>query len=198
LPIAGGSFCAAFTQGRLIDWSYAREAKKLGIKVVKARQQDLTNFPIEKARLLVAIPMLLSSSLFTIAYGWVLHYRTHIAGPCVFLFFMGYTLIASTQSISVLIVDINPGIAGTATAAFNLIRCLLGAGATALILPMIDTMGTGWAYTLIGLIYIALSPMLLIVIKFGPGWRRTRWEAQKKKKAEKQERKNALEVAEKV
>lgn len=198
LPIAGGSLVAAFTQGRLIDWSYAREAKKLGIKVVRSKQQDLTNFPIEKARLQVAIPMLLSSSLFTVAYGWVLHFRTSVAGPCVLLFFMGYTLIASTQSISILIVDINPGIAGTATAAFNLIRCLLGAGSTALILPMTDALGLGWSYTLIGFIYILLSPMLWVVMKWGPGWRRTRWERDERKRKEKKAREEAIEGVEKV
>jgi len=196
LPIAGGSLLAAFTQGRIIDWAYERECKRLGIKLVKSREQDLSNFPIEKARLQVALPMLVSSSVFTIAYGWILHYRTNVAGPCIMLFFMGYTLIASTQSISILIVDINPGLAGTATAAFNLIRCLLGAGATALILPMTDAMGLGWAYTLIGLIYIVLSPMLMAVIRWGPGWRKTRMAAEEKKAKEKKERREAREGAE--
>lgn len=199
LPIAGGSLAAAFTQGRLIDWAYAREAKKLGLAVVKSKQQDLTNFPIERARLLVAMPMLVVSSLFTVAYGWVLYYQTNVAGPLILLFFLGYTLIASTQSISILIVDINPGLAGTATAAFNLIRCLLGAGSTALILPMTNAMGVGWAFTLIGLIYIVLSPMLLAVIRWGPGWRRARWARDAIKAKEKQERKDAkTDAAEKV
>ena len=104
------------------------------------------------------------------------------------LFLMGYTLIASTQTISILIVDINPGLAGTATAAFNLIRCLLGAGATALILPMTNAMGLGWSYTLIGLMYIGLSPMLLAVIRYGPGWRKARREKDGGKAKEKEER----------
>ena len=86
--------------------------------------------------------------------------------------------------------DINPNIAGTATAAFNLIRCLLGAGATALILPMTQAMGLGWSYTLIALVYVLLSPMLLVVIRYGPRWRAERKERDEKKaraKAEKEE-----------
>jgi MFS family permease len=188
LPIAGGSLIAAFANGRLIDWSYAREARKLGIPVVKKKQQDMSKFPIERARLNIAMPTLVSCSVFTIAYGWVLQARTNIAGPCVMLFFLGYTLIASTQSISVLIVDINPKIAGTATAAFNLVRCLLGAGSTALILPMESAMGTGWAFTFIGLLYVVLSPMLLVVMRWGPGWREKRWLKDEKKRKEKEER----------
>ncbi len=80
LPLSGGSIVAAFTQGRLIDWSFQREAKRLGMKVTKRKQQDLSNFPVEKARLQVALPMLLLATISTIVYGWILHYRVSIAG----------------------------------------------------------------------------------------------------------------------
>lgn len=186
LPISGGSIVAAFTQGRLVDWSYRREAAKIGMVVTKSKMQDLTNFPIEKARLQVALPVLGLAAASTVAYGWIMHFRTNVAGPCIMLFVMGFALIASTQVISILIVDINPSKVGTATAAFNLIRCLLGAAATALILPMTDTMGLGWSYTFIGLIYVVFSPMLFAVIKWGPGWRKTRWEREKRGEEEKE------------
>ncbi|KAM3074587.1 hypothetical protein ACMFMG_008016 [Clarireedia jacksonii] len=176
LPISAGCFAAAFTQGKLIDWSYAREAKRLGIEVVKSRQQDLSNFPIEKARLQLGFPMILFAALSTIAYGWILHFKTNIAGPCVLLIIMGYTLVASTQAVIVLMVDINKDSPGTATASFNLVRCLLGAASTALIVPMTDAMGLGWTYTFVGLLYIVLSPMLLAVMKWGPSWRKARAE----------------------
>ncbi|KAF7946929.1 uncharacterized protein EAE97_004178 [Botrytis byssoidea] len=179
LPISGGCFLAAFTQGKIIDWSYFREARRLGITVVKSRQQDLSHFPIEKARLQVGFPMILLASLSTITYGWIMHFRVNIAGPCVILVVLGYTLIASTQAVSILIVDVNPEAAGSATAAFNLVRCLLGAGSTALIVPMVDKMGLGWSYTFIALLYVVLSPMLFAVMKLGPGWRRERAEKQR-------------------
>ena len=198
LPISGGSIVAAFVQGRVVDWSFQREARRIGMKVTKSRQQDLTDFPIEKARLQVGIPMLLLACLSTIAYGWILHFRTNVAGPCVMLFLQGFSLIASTQVISILIVDINPGLAGTATAAFNLIRCLLGAGATALIVPMTNSLGLGWSYTLIGLLYVALSPMLFVVIKCGPKWRKERKEKADKKERLEREKEEAEQGAEQV
>ncbi|KAF8863482.1 MFS general substrate transporter [Acephala macrosclerotiorum] len=188
LPIAGGSIVAAFTQGKFIDWNYARHAKRLGIVVQKRKMQDLTNFPIERARLEVAIPFLLLSCISTIIYGWIMHFKVSVAGPAIMLFTQGYGLIASTQCISIIIVDINPGRAGTATAAFNLIRCLLGARATALIVPMTDAIGLGWAYTFIGLLYVVLSPMLWVVIRWGPRWRREKREKAKRKEKEKKER----------
>jgi MFS family permease len=193
LPISGGSLLAAFTQAKIIDWSWFREGRRVGIKVSKSRQQDLSNFPVEKARLQVALPMLGLASICTIIYGWILHFRTSVAGPIIMLFFLGYTLIASTQTISILIVDINPNVAGTATAAFNLIRCLLGAAATALILPMTRRMGLGWAYTFIGLVYLVLSPMLLAVMKYGPRWRRERKERDEEKARKKEAKRGGEE-----
>jgi MFS family permease len=194
LPMAGGSIVAAFTQGRLVDWSFAREAKKLGIEVKKRKQQDLSHFPIEKARLQVAAPMLLLATTSTVIYGWVLHFRVSVAGPVIMLFVQGFALVASTQCISILIVDINPGLAGTATAAFNLIRCLLGAASTALIIPMTNKMGLGWSYTLIGGVYVLLSPMLWVVVTWGPGWRRERAEKEREKEEKKERDRRAENV----
>ncbi|KAF4628197.1 hypothetical protein G7Y89_g9955 [Cudoniella acicularis] len=95
LPMAGGSLTAAFTQGRFIDYSFFREARRLNMPITKSRQQDLSNFPIEKARLQVALPMLMLAAIFTIIYGWVLHFRVEVGGICVVLFVLGYMLIAS-------------------------------------------------------------------------------------------------------
>jgi multidrug resistance protein len=174
LPMAGGSIVAAFMQGKLIDWVYFHEAKKLGIVVTKSRQQDLTHFPIEKARLKVAFPMIMFATIVTIIYGWLLHFQVSVAGPCVMLFFMGFSMVGATQCVSILIVDINPGQAGAATAAFNLVRCLLGAASTALILPMSEKLGLGWSYTLVGLIWVITAPILIVVMKYGPSWRAER------------------------
>lgn len=59
IPVGAGSIFAVVTQGRMVDYNYRRYAKRLGISVVKTKQQDLTDFPIERARLEIAIPALL-------------------------------------------------------------------------------------------------------------------------------------------
>jgi hypothetical protein len=43
--------------GKLLDWNFRRHAKKIGMEISKWRQQDLENFPIEQARLEIAIPL---------------------------------------------------------------------------------------------------------------------------------------------
>jgi hypothetical protein len=73
---------------------------------------------------------------------------------------------------AILVVDIYPDNPATATAANNLIRCLFSAGSTAVCVLMLQGIGRGWTYTLAALLFVALSPVLWVLIKFGPGWRR--------------------------
>lgn len=183
IPIGIGGLVSAITTGKLIDWNYRRHAKRLGIPIVKNQQHDLSEFPLEKARIEVAMPMLYLGAASMIAYGWTLHFKTSLAGPRILLFVMGYSLIASSNCMNILIVDLYRKTPATATAATNLVRCLLGAGATAITIPMIDTMGVGWAYTFSALVWAAFSPGLWVLILYGPRWRKERKEREERKKA---------------
>ncbi|KAK5050776.1 hypothetical protein LTR84_003335 [Exophiala bonariae] len=57
IPVAVGGIVAALTTGKMMDWNYRRHAHKKGITVVKGVRQDLGEFPIETARMEVAIPI---------------------------------------------------------------------------------------------------------------------------------------------
>lgn len=189
IPFGAGSILSALSTGKAIDWNYRRHAKRNGFPLTKNRHQDLTNFPIEKARLEVALPLLYLGNVGSIAYGWTLAYRTNLAGPLILLFLFGFGSMAAFQVMQILMVDLNPGNAASATAANNLFRCLLGAGSTAVVVPMIDKMGVGWAYTFASLVWIALSPTLWLLMKYGPGWRK-----EKKEKRDRKERAEAEEA----
>lgn len=195
IPVGGGSVFAIFTQGRMADYNYRRYAKRLGFPVIRTKQQDLTDFPIERARLEIALPMLLIEAAAIIAYAWVTNFATNLAGPLILLFVIAYSSCASFSIMSILIVDIYPEKAGQATAANNLCRCWLGAGFTASIIPMINAMGRGWSLTLVGLLCLACGPLLVAVVTWGPRWRRERGSRLKvkeeKKEAKRQERKSA-------
>ena len=182
IPFGAGSIISAFSTGKAIDWNYRRHAKRNGFPLTKNRHQDLTDFPIEKARLEVALPLLYFGNIGSIAYGWTLEYRTNLAGPLILLFVFGYGSMAAFQVMQILIVDINPGNAASSTAANNLFRCLLGAGSTAVVVPMIERMGVGWAYTFASLVWIALSPTLWLLLKYGPGWRKEKKEKEDREK----------------
>lgn len=77
----------------------------------------------------------------------------------------------------------DPTSPATVTAANNLCRCLLGAGQSAVIILMIDSMGRGWCFTFITLVIFATTPILLILMRWGPKWREER--AQKMETAKK-------------
>ena len=188
IPFGAGSLISALSTGKAIDWNYRRHAKRNGFPLTKNRHQDLTNFPIEKARLEVALPFLYIGNIGSIAYGWTLDYRTNLAGPLILLFVLGYGSMAAFQVMQILMVDINPGKAASATAANNLFRCLLGAGSTAVVVPMIDKMGVGWTYTFASLVWIALSPSLWLLMKYGPGWRKEKKEKEDRKDKAKAEK----------
>ena len=183
IPVGVGSVLAAFTRGRMIDSRFKYHAKRLGMPIDHSRRTDLTDFPIERARLEVAIPTLFLGSACTIGFGWTLQAKTNLAGPLIFLFFIGFCVSSTINTVSVLTVDLYPGRAGTATAANNLVRCWLGAGATALVVPMINAWGNGWTGTFLGVMVIAFSPILWYIMRNGPTWRKEAKERREKKEA---------------
>lgn len=166
-----------------------RFAKKLGFPLVKTKQTDLRNFPIEKARLQVALPMLIIQGLATIGYGWSTHFETNLAAPLIFLFVLTVAAALCFTIMSILLIDLYPESPGTVSAANNLVRCWMGAGATVAIIPLINVMGRGWSATFFAFLCMIFTPILLAVMKWGPEWR--------EKRRLKQEAKAAVEQAKK-
>ncbi|KAL2406964.1 MFS-type transporter clz19 [Exophiala dermatitidis] len=174
IPFGFGSMCAALTNGQLLDRNFARWAKKLGLKIKKGRNQDLKNFPIEKARLEIALPAAYCSAALVCVFGWILHINGPLAPLLVVLFFTSLSMSVAFNVTSTLLVDFYPNSPATATAANNVVRCLLGAGATAAVVPMIDSMGRGWTFTFLTVFLVATSPMLWFVYFRGMKWRNER------------------------
>lgn len=171
LPIGGGSLVSATTTGKMVDWNFRRYARLYNFPVEKNRQRDLTNFPIEKARLQICLPLFWIGAATIAGYGWMMDHHISIAGPIILLFILGYCLIASSQVLNVILVDIFPGRAAAATAANNVCRCLLGAAASAAIVPMSEAIGNGWSYTILALLFLASSSGIVVAMKYGMKWR---------------------------
>lgn len=187
LPFGVGCFIAPSLGGKLMDWNFRRTAKKIGYTIVKGKANDLTNFPIEKCRFGVAFPLVCIGDAALLCYGWVMHVQTSLAAPLILQFIIGLTLTGAFNSMSVMLVDLYPQSPATATSANNLVRCLMGAGATGVIIYMIDAMGVGWCFTFIAGIVALFSPIMWILERWGPGWRearRIRIIEEKRKKAE--------------
>jgi MFS family permease len=192
LPFGFGCLIAPLINGRLMDWNYRRVAKDCGFKIDRKRGDTLTGaFPLEKARFQIAAPMLVVGDAAVLAYGWVMQAESNLAVPLILQFIMGVCLNGGFQAMSVVLVDMYPQQPSTATAANNLCRCLMGAAGTAIIIQMIDAMGRGWCFTFVAAVVALFSPILWILVRWGPKWRderRARDALQMEKEEQKRDR----------
>ncbi|KAH8804395.1 putative MFS multidrug transporter [Xylogone sp. PMI_703] len=183
LPIGVGGLVSALSTGKLVNWNFSRHARKLGITVARNRRQELLNFPIERARLEIALPVFCLGCACTVVYGWLMTRHVNVSGPIILLFVMSWSFAAFYQVLNVLLVDTYPGRGAMVTAVVNLVRCELGAGMAALIGPLTNATGSGWSYTIIALIGLAATSPLLITMKYGMKWRQeSAAKAEEKKK----------------
>lgn len=170
-----GSAIGAIAAGKFLDWNFRRVALKIGHPLHLRRGDDLRHFPIEKVRFQVLWIPALFGGVCILVWGWLLAAKTNLAAPLVILFIGGMTMSATMAMGQALLIDLYPQSPATVSAALNVCRCLLSAAGTSVIQYMIDAMGLGWCYTLIGLVIIAFTPLTSVVVRWGPGWREERY-----------------------
>ena len=71
IPYGVGSFLACLLNGRLLDWRFRRVANSLGIEIVNGKTTDTRNFPLERARLPIALIFVFIGNSALLCYGWV-------------------------------------------------------------------------------------------------------------------------------
>lgn len=130
------------------------------------------NFPFEKARLQIAMPLSILMSVTLLAYGWVLGAHAHLAVPLVLQGITGFCSSGLMSVTGTILVDLFPEQPATANAAGNLVRCWLGAVAAAVLDYMFDGMGWGWTFVFFGLVVAACLPSLWLAYVRGLDWRK--------------------------
>lgn len=195
LPQAVGSLCATLWNIKFVDRWYKRHADRAGVPTDRKRQVNFltSKMPIERARIELAVPMMAIMAVLMIVYGWLLQAKVSIAGPIVMLCFLGFTAMSSFSCLSTLVIDLHRSRPATASAASNLTRCLFGAGASAVVNPMINAMGNGWTFTVVGLISLAALPLLVLCAVRGQKFREKRL-ARETRKAEKAKAENTSKM----
>ncbi|KAJ4422874.1 hypothetical protein N0V82_002399 [Gnomoniopsis sp. IMI 355080] len=189
LPYGAGCLGAAIGQGYMLDWYYRRTAKKIGFTVDRKRGDDLSNFPIEKARIIPVYYFVTVGLIAMALYGWVLELKPSVAAPLCLQFVIGLCITGSFGILNTLIVDLSPDSPATAVAANNFVRCEMGAAATAVIELMIAAMGTGWCFTLFALLAAVCMPILWMETRYGIRWRKEKRLKKELQKVEKERRK---------
>lgn len=161
-----GCMLGTLTTGKILNHDYRR--------VKDGFTGDPVDFPIEHARLRTVWIWSPLQWFGVLLFGWTLDRQLHIAAPIVASFVLAWAAMSAQSVISTYLVDIFPRQSSSATAALNLARCLVGAGATAAVEPTIKRIGTGWTFTMwTG--FLVLSLVLLgVQQRWGGVWRRRR------------------------
>ncbi|KAJ6006997.1 hypothetical protein N7522_005348 [Penicillium canescens] len=162
ITLGTGSIVASVVTGRLLDWNYRRMGLKRAADSTSGQTTE-DKIPVEKARSMVTIPLVVLGSVTVLAFGWVLKYGEPLPAPEVLLFFVGVGQTGGFISTSTLLVDLHTSNPAAATAANNMVRSFFSAGASAAIDPMLNAMGRGWAFTLVAFILLGTIPFLLLL-----------------------------------
>ncbi|KAJ7140847.1 MFS general substrate transporter [Mycena epipterygia] len=196
LTLGGGMVIGSLFCGRVLDWDYQNVRRSM---LTQDSQQEQLNekagktdnaFPIEKARMRLLPGLIAVFATSCIGYGWCIDRRTSIAGPLILLFGVGVVSISLMNAIQTLMLDLMPTQGSAITACNNLVRCSLGAGLVSAIQPLLDALGPGFSYLLLGGISGLMVPVVYLVIYIGPRCRARRVrmvKAQKEREEAKQQ-----------
>ncbi|KAL2013539.1 hypothetical protein VTN00DRAFT_1064 [Thermoascus crustaceus] len=183
--LSNGTGCMAgsFLTGRLMDFNHRKTEKEYSVQHGYPTSQRINSkshpdFPIEYARMRNTWWIIALNVASTAAYGFSL--RTHMAVPIILQFMTAFTATSVFSINSALVIDLYPGASASATAVNNLMRCLVGAAGVAVVQPIIDALTAEWTFLMLAGITAVLSPLLLIELKWGVGWRLQRAEKMKK------------------
>lgn len=144
------------------------------------------DFPIEHARLKHTKWITALFVISTSAYGFSLSTPAitslpgWIAVPLLLQFFIAATSNAVFATNQTMVSDLCPGKGASSTAINNLVRCSMGAIGVAIVEQLIAGMGPGGAFLVLGLVTVAIVPLLVVQWYWGPMWRRERMERKAK------------------
>ena len=189
-----GSIVGTLISGKILDLDYQRTKAKFDARSADVDLEDgngssavTTNssqddFPLERARLRLVPIFSVVQSLAVILFGWTIQFpqRVSIAVPIVSTFISGWTAISTQSIITTYLVDIFSDQSAAASASLNLARCLFAAGGTSLVMPLINGIGVGWAFTICAAVQLVALLGAGVQWRYGGAWRR---EAQRKKDA---------------
>lgn len=171
-----GSIVGTLITGKILDIDYRRirvkyeatlceSGSERGSDQSSQTQYDDDNFPLESARLRLLPILAFIQCASIITFGWTIQYRVHIAVPIITTFFTGWTVVSIVSVVTTYLIDIFPEQKAASSASVNLARCLLAAGGTSIVTPIINAVGVGWTFT------IAIAVQLVALVGVGIQWR---------------------------
>jgi predicted MFS family arabinose efflux permease len=180
-----GSMVGTLVTGRILDKDYkkvkaaydaqmAQTEIENGSELTRSISKIEEDFPIEKARLRLVPLFSVIQCLSILLFGWTIQYpqRVHIAVPIVSTFITGWTAVSTQSTIMTYLVDIFSDQSAAASASLNLARCLFAAGGTSIVMPMVNGIGVGLAFTICAIVQFIALLGPAIQWKYAAGWRK--------------------------
>ncbi|KAF7625157.1 hypothetical protein AFLA_002031 [Aspergillus flavus NRRL3357] len=166
IPMGAGTLLSATFNGIIVDWNYRR--------IVAKDRQDIENFEAEKARLGVGGPVALLAPIPILLYALTAPATNPppLALTLTLIFTISFTLTATYNILNILLVDLHYTTPATIMATNNLVRCFLGAAATALVHPCIQRFGVRATCCGVAIVVLSVAPLLWMVWKWGLQWRK--------------------------
>ncbi|KAI1391785.1 MFS general substrate transporter [Hypoxylon trugodes] len=182
-----GSMIGTLITGKILDIDYRRVKVAHEAQETRTIQTELEaggsparstinsedNFPLEKARLRLIPLFSCFQCLSIILFGWTIQYpdRVHIAVPIVSTFITGWTAVSTQSAVMTYLVDIFSDRSAAASASLNLARCLFAAGGTSFIMPMVNGIGVGLAFTICAIVQAVALLGVAVQWRFAGAWR---------------------------
>ncbi|KAF5665959.1 major facilitator family transporter [Fusarium denticulatum] len=180
-----GSMVGTLITGKILNIDYRRfKARHDGaqtrndienyVEPANARKGQENDFPLETARLRLVPLFSLFQCASILLFGWTIQYpqQVHIAVPIVSTFITGWSAVSMQSVIMTYLVDVFHDRSAAASASLNLARCLFAAGGTSFVMPMINSIGVGLAFTVCVAVQGVAVVSLAVQWKFGAKWRR--------------------------
>jgi predicted MFS family arabinose efflux permease len=105
IPFGVASFLAPLLNGPFLDWNFARVAARAGFQVDRRAAQSMIDFPLEQARVPIALALAFVGSASLLAYGWTMQVEAPLPAALALQFIIGLTVTGCFQVMNVMIVD---------------------------------------------------------------------------------------------
>ncbi|KAK6086216.1 Dityrosine transporter 1-like protein 3 [Seiridium cupressi] len=153
-----GFFMGSVVGGRLSDRTVKRYiVKREGIRLPK----DRLNSGLAGLFIVLPISMLL--------YGWSLQKEFGgLALPIVAGFWVGAGLMGTFNALNTYTAEVSPAEKAEVICSKYIVQYIFGAACTAAVVPLIDAIGVGWAFTLFVALDILGGVLVLFVARLGP------------------------------
>lgn len=151
LPRGAGIIVGGYCVGKAMDHNYQTTAAKMGRTVDRVSGDDLSDFPIELARSRGSVWLLIISTATLVGYGWAVSTHVPVSVALILQFIQGFWGTCFYTTYNTLLVDVFPESPSTAAAAASITRCAMAAAGVAVLQPLLDAVGRGWFFTLLGL-----------------------------------------------